>query len=56
MEARKVEERLKGTLAAEKNEILWREFGINYNEEEAVCRKGSVVFREVSLRPERGVD
>lgn len=41
------ERRLKGTLAKEKNEILWG-LGCNYNREEEKWRKGSVVFREVS--------
>ncbi|KAF8416480.1 tRNA guanylyltransferase [Tirmania nivea] len=40
------ENRLKGTLAKEKNEILWR-LGVNYNREEERWRKGSVVFREL---------
>jgi tRNA(His) guanylyltransferase len=47
MGAREVEEHLKGTLAADKNEILWGRFGINYNDEREIFRKGSVVFREV---------
>ncbi|OAG43314.1 hypothetical protein AYO21_02600 [Fonsecaea monophora] len=40
------EELLKGTLASDKNEILWSRFGINYNNEPEMYRKGSVVFRE----------
>lgn len=47
MGAREVEEELKGTLASDKNEILWGRLGINYNDEEELFRKGSVVFREV---------
>lgn len=39
------EEELKGTLAKNKNEILWSRFGINYNNEDAVWRKGTVVYR-----------
>jgi tRNA(His) guanylyltransferase len=46
--AKEVEELLKGTVASDKNEILWGRYEVNYNEEEAVFRKGSVVFREVS--------
>ena len=42
------EQRLKGTLARDKNEILWW-LGVNYNAEDEKWRKGSVVFREVSL-------
>ncbi|KAL8971036.1 MAG: hypothetical protein Q9183_001247, partial [Haloplaca sp. 2 TL-2023] len=40
------EEMLKGTLAADKNEILFSKFGINYNNEPEQFRKGSVIFRD----------
>ncbi|KAI4126730.1 MAG: hypothetical protein LQ338_003594 [Usnochroma carphineum] len=40
------EELLKGTLAADKNEILFSRFGINYNNEPEQSRKGSVVYRD----------
>ena len=43
-----MEEELKGTLASDKNEILWGRFGINYNDEKEIFKKGSVVFRQVS--------
>ncbi|KAK5046167.1 hypothetical protein LTR84_008624 [Exophiala bonariae] len=43
------EEELKGTVAADKNEILFSRFGINYNNEPEMFRKGSVVFREYAL-------
>ena len=43
------EELLKGTVAADKNEILFSRFSINYNNEPAIFRKGSVVFREYAL-------
>lgn len=36
---------LKGTLAADKNEILFSRFAINYNDEQQVYRKGTVVYR-----------
>lgn len=39
------EEELKGTLSKDKNEILWSLFGINYNNEEKVFKKGTVVYR-----------
>lgn len=39
------EERLKGTVAGDKNEILFGQFGINYNEEPEMFRKGTVVYR-----------
>lgn len=36
---------LKGTLSADKNEILFSRFGINYNKEPQVYRKGTIVYR-----------
>ncbi|KAF2839354.1 tRNAHis guanylyltransferase [Patellaria atrata CBS 101060] len=39
------ERELAGTLAKDKNEILFSRFGINYNNEPEIFRKGSVVFR-----------
>jgi tRNA(His) guanylyltransferase len=35
-------------LAADKNEIMFSRFGINYNNEPEMYKKGSVVFRDVS--------
>ncbi|XP_041846079.1 probable tRNA(His) guanylyltransferase isoform X3 [Melanotaenia boesemani] len=40
------DERLKGTLAADKNEILFSEFDINYNNESAFHRKGTSLIWE----------
>ncbi|XP_061093010.1 probable tRNA(His) guanylyltransferase, partial [Conger conger] len=40
------EGRLKGTLAADKNEILFSEFDINYNNEPLVHRKGTALVWE----------
>ena len=37
---------LKGSLAGDKNEILFKRFGINYNNEPLIFRKGSVVYRK----------
>lgn len=37
---------LKGTVSADKNEILFSKFNINYNELPQIFRKGSVVIRE----------
>jgi tRNA(His) guanylyltransferase len=37
---------LKGTTSAEKNEMLFSKFGINYNEEPQMNRKGSVLFKK----------
>lgn len=39
------ERRLKGTLASDKHEILFSEFGINYNNEKSMYRKGSTIIR-----------
>ena len=35
-------------MAADKNEILFSRFGINYNREPEIFKKGSVIFRDVS--------
>ena len=40
---------LKGTIAANKNEILFSRFKVNYNNEPEIFRKGSVVFRNYEL-------
>uniref|UniRef100_A0A1A8QNA0 tRNA(His) guanylyltransferase n=2 Tax=Nothobranchius pienaari TaxID=704102 RepID=A0A1A8QNA0_9TELE len=40
------DDRLKGTLASDKNEILFSEFDINYNNESAVHRKGTSLVWE----------
>lgn len=40
---------MKGTVAAEKNEILFSRFKVNYNNEPEIFRKGSVVFRDYEL-------
>lgn len=40
------EERLRGTLAADKNEILFTQFGINYNALDAMLRKGTILLRK----------
>ena len=39
------QERLKGTVSSDKHSILFSECGINYNNEEAIYRKGSVIIR-----------
>lgn len=43
------EQFLKGTVSSDKNEILWSRFNINYNNEKAIFRRGSVVLREYRL-------
>nr|XP_006631752.2 PREDICTED: probable tRNA(His) guanylyltransferase [Lepisosteus oculatus]XP_015204847.1 PREDICTED: probable tRNA(His) guanylyltransferase [Lepisosteus oculatus]XP_015204848.1 PREDICTED: probable tRNA(His) guanylyltransferase [Lepisosteus oculatus]XP_015204849.1 PREDICTED: probable tRNA(His) guanylyltransferase [Lepisosteus oculatus] len=49
------EERLRGTLAADKNEILFAEFNINYNNEPLLHRKGTALvwkkFDETMMKP-----
>ncbi|KAM0248400.1 hypothetical protein ACHAQJ_009474 [Trichoderma viride] len=42
-------EESKGTLAAEKNEILFSRFQINYNNELEIFKKGSIIFRDYEL-------
>ncbi|KAK3723136.1 tRNA-His guanylyltransferase [Vermiconidia calcicola] len=39
------EQALKGTVASDKNEILFSRFGINYNNEPLIYRKGTVIYR-----------
>ena len=39
------EQALKGTVASDKNEILFSRFGINYNNEPSIFRKGTVIYR-----------
>ncbi|XP_043504433.1 probable tRNA(His) guanylyltransferase [Polistes fuscatus] len=41
------EEKLRGTLASHKNELLFQEFGINYNSEPAMFRKGTTLLRKL---------
>lgn len=36
---------LRGTVSKEKNELLFSTFGINYNDEPAIFRKGSIIIR-----------
>ncbi|KNG51902.1 Thg1-domain-containing protein [Stemphylium lycopersici] len=46
MGAREAEQRLKGTVSSDKNEILFKEFGINYNKEPECFKKGTVLYRD----------
>lgn len=41
---------VQGTFSSDKNEILFSRFGINYNNEPEIFKKGSVIFRDVSFR------
>lgn len=40
------EERLRGTFSADKNELLFQEFGINYNSLPPMYRKGTILLRK----------
>ncbi|KAA3674028.1 tRNA(His) guanylyltransferase [Paragonimus westermani] len=46
------EERLRGTLSGDKNELLFSEFGCNYNNEPELFRKGTVLYRNKDSRGE----
>lgn len=50
----KAEERLRGTLASDKNELLFSEFGLNYNNEPPMFRKGTVLVRKLCKTPGDG--
>ncbi|KAF2493955.1 tRNAHis guanylyltransferase [Lophium mytilinum] len=49
MDAQAAEKELTGTLSADKNEILFSRFKINYNNEPEMFKKGSVIFRDSPL-------
>ncbi|PHH70881.1 hypothetical protein CDD80_5672 [Ophiocordyceps camponoti-rufipedis] len=49
LENKDAEKALAGTVASDKNEILFSRFQINYNNEPEMFRKGSVVFRDYEL-------
>lgn len=38
---------MRGTLAADKNELLFHDFGINYNNELPMFRKGTTLIRKM---------
>lgn len=47
------EERLRGTVSSDKNEILFSEYGINYNNEPEIFRKGTILLRPLKpLQPD----
>ncbi|KAG9245716.1 tRNAHis guanylyltransferas-like protein Thg1 [Calycina marina] len=57
LDAKAAEKELAGTLSADKNEILFSRFKINYNNEAEIWKKGSVVFRDYELvEPGASVD
>ncbi|KKK12936.1 tRNA(His) guanylyltransferase [Aspergillus ochraceoroseus] len=43
------ERELQGTVSSDKNEILFTRFGINYNNEDEMYKKGSVIYRQYQL-------
>lgn len=45
------ESKLCGTVSADKNEILFKEFGINYNNEPEIFKKGSILRWEANMVP-----
>ncbi|CAZ80145.1 unnamed protein product [Tuber melanosporum] len=51
---RDAEAELRGTFAADKNELLFSRFGINYNNEPEMYRKGSVVYRDYRIPEDEG--
>lgn len=48
MDNQQAEKALVGTVSSDKNELLFSKYGINYNNEPAIYKKGSVIFRDVS--------
>jgi len=46
MTTKQADQRLRGTLSGEKNELLYSEFNINYNNEPEIFKKGTVLVRE----------
>ncbi|KAG5300607.1 tRNA guanylyltransferase [Histoplasma ohiense] len=46
------EKALQGTVSGDKNEILFSRFGINYNNEPEMFKKGSVIFRNYEIQPQ----
>lgn len=49
MGPQEAEQRLSGTVSADKNEILFKQFGINYNNEPECFKKGTILYRDVRL-------
>ena len=49
MDPRSAEQRLSGTVSSDKNELLFKEFGVNYNKEPECFKKGTVLYRDVCV-------
>jgi tRNA(His) guanylyltransferase len=56
LDATAAEGELKGTVSSDKNEILFSRYGINYNNEPELFKKGSVVFREYEPENTEGIN
>ncbi|KAL8832790.1 MAG: hypothetical protein Q9191_000062 [Dirinaria sp. TL-2023a] len=54
MDTTEAEDQLKGTLAADKNEILFTRFNLNYNNEPEIFKKGSVIYRDYEAASTEG--
>ncbi|CAB0035693.1 unnamed protein product [Trichogramma brassicae] len=52
MTGQEAEVRLRGTVSADKNEILFSEFGINYNNEPQMFRKGTTILCKRLIKSE----
>ncbi|ESW96362.1 hypothetical protein KL918_000315 [Ogataea parapolymorpha] len=50
------ENRLIGTLSSDKHEILFKEFGINYNNEPEIYKKGTIFVRELDFESDVNID
>ena len=54
------ENKLKNTLSSDKNEILFTEFGINYNNEPAIYKKGTIqirkTYQEIISGPDNNIE
>lgn len=51
MTPQEAENRLMGTVSADKNEILFSQFGINYNNEPEIYKKGTIYVRDIEEKP-----
>ncbi|XP_023323552.1 probable tRNA(His) guanylyltransferase [Eurytemora carolleeae] len=51
LSTQQAQERLKGTVSGDKNEILYSEFGINYNKEPDQLKKGTTIIKRKQTIP-----
>ena len=45
MTTKEAHAKLKGTYSKDKNQILFNQFAINYNNEPEICKRGSILIR-----------